>query len=106
MNLRVIKKDIDFILNDFVSDCLIFSDFHEGKKDDKVKDLISEGLIYANDLYNKVNHPVKKVVNEKGVEKVVKMEGKELKQFYKTVGKDLYEGFDNLFLKLSKLAKK
>ena len=105
MNLRVIKKDVDFLLNDFVSDCLFFNDFHEGKKETEVKQLVSEGIILANDLFNRINHPVKKVANEKGIEKIVRLQGKETKEFYKAINKDLYTGFDNLFINLSELAK-
>jgi hypothetical protein len=92
MNLRVIKKDIEFLVNDFVADCLIFSDFHNGEKDAEVKDLVTEGLVFANQLFARVNHPVK---DEKG----------SVKAHYKAINKELLEGFDKLFEKLSQLAK-
>lgn len=101
MNLRVLKKDIDFLLNDFISDCLIFSDFHAQKKDEEVKGLISDALILSNSLAQRVNHPVKVAENGKSV----KLEGKEVKAYYKAIKMDLYKGFDELFQKLSALAK-
>ena len=105
MNLRVIKKDIDFLVNDFVSDCLIFSDFHDGEKDEQVLDLITECITMADSLIGRVNFPKKIVANEKGVQKVVRLEGKELKEHYKNINRDLCKGFDELFDKLSVLAK-
>lgn len=106
MNLRVIKKDIKFLLNDFVSDCILFSDFQEGKKDKEVYELITESLALSNNLSSRVIFPKKIVANEKGVEKIVRMDTAELKAHYKAIQKDLYEGYDQLFEKLSQLAKK
>ena len=31
MNLRVIKKDIEFLIGDFVEDCLLFAMLHPDK---------------------------------------------------------------------------
>ena len=105
MNLRDIKKDINFLLCDFVSDCLLFNDFSEGKKEKEVVDLIIEGIALSESLANRVNFPKKVVSNAKGVEKFVRLEGKEVKEHYNNIRKDLYEGYDNLFEKLSALVK-
>ena len=105
MNLRVIKKDIAFLMNDFVSDCLLYNDFSEGKKEKEVIDLITEGIALSESLNARVNFPKKVVANAKGVEKFVRKEGKEVKAHYKDIQKDLFEGYDKLFEKLSALVK-
>ncbi|MBP5302193.1 MAG: hypothetical protein J6Y88_02980 [Bacteroidales bacterium] len=105
MNLRVIKKDIEFLMNDFVSDCLLYNDFSEGKKEKEVIDLITEGIALSESLNARVNFPKKVVANAKGVEKFVRKEGKEVKAHYKDIQKDLFEGYDKLFEKLSALVK-
>ena len=105
MNLRVIKKDIEFLMNDFVSDCLLYNDFSDGKKEEEVVSLIREGIALSDNLNARVNFPKKVVANAKGVEKFVRKEGKEVKAHYKDIQKDLYEGYDKLFDKLSSLVK-
>lgn len=105
MNLRVIKKDIEFLMNDFVSDCLLYNDFSEGKKEEEVVALIKEGLALSESLGARVNFPKKVVTNARGAEKFVRKEGKEVKAHYKEIQKDLFEGYDKLFEKLSALVK-
>ena len=105
MNLRVLKKDIEFLMNDFVSDCLLYNDFSDGKKEEEVVALITEGLALSESLKARVNFPKKVVANAKGVEKFVRKEGKEVNAHYKEIQKDLYEGYDQLFDKLSALVK-
>ena len=98
MNLRVIKNDVDFLVNDFVSDCLLFCDFNDGKKDEEVSALITEALVKADSVVARINHPK----DENGK----KFAKKEMKAYYKAINKDLYGSFDDLFQRLSDLAKK
>ena len=89
MNLRTIKKDIEFGTNEFLCDCLTFSEYSGGKKDDQVKELVNEALVLADTSFCKVNdYPA---------------EG--TKAYFRGVNKDLYEGFDALYQKLSDLTK-
>jgi hypothetical protein len=92
-------------MNDFVSDCLLYNDFSDGKKEEEVVSLIREGIALSDNLNARVNFPKKVVANAKGVEKFVRKEGKEVKAHYKDIQKDLYEGYDKLFDKLSSLVK-
>ena len=91
MNLRVIKKDIEFLVGDFIEDCLLFAMFHEEVPTEKVEVLMNEANDLADDLIAKVNHP--------------QTEGK-LKAYYNQIVKDLHAGLDDLCGKLSALAKK
>lgn len=79
MNLRTIKKDIEFVTNEFLCDCLTFSEYSSGKKDDQVKDLVNQALVLADTSFCRVNDFPK--------------EG--TKAYFREVSKDLYEGFDN-----------
>lgn len=90
MNLRVIKKDIEFLVGDFVEDCLMFAAFHPEKDAAEVEKLINGANELANNLFEKVNHPAKDA-NKRA--------------WYKNVGKELIEGLDDLCKKLSDLAK-
>jgi len=90
MNLRVIKKDIEFLVGDFVDDCLLFAMFHPEKEIEKVEALINEASDLADDLFYKVNHPGKDV---------------KLKAYYNALGKELVSKLDELCGKLSAIAK-
>jgi len=90
MNLRVIKKDIEFLVGDFIEDCLLFAMFHEEIPTEKVEVLMNEANDLADDMFAKVNHPA---------------EGVKLRAYYNQIMKDLYTGLDDLCAKLSDLAK-
>ena len=91
MNLRVIKKDIDYMVNDFIEDCLMFVMVHQDKDVEKVEELINEADDLAISLIKRVNNP------EKGAGS--------LKPYYNAIVKDLYSGLDALCSKLSELTK-
>ena len=90
MNLRDIKKDIEFLIGDFVEDCLMFAMLHPEKDVNAVESLINEASDLADNLIDKVNHPAKDV---------------KARAYYNRVGADLISGLDNLCEKLSALAK-
>ena len=90
MNLRVIKKDIEFLVGDFVEDCLLFAMLHPDKEMDKVEELVNEANDFAADLFDKVNHPDKSV---------------KAKAYYHGIGQELVKGLDALCEKLSAIAK-
>lgn len=87
-SLRIIKKDVDFLISEVVSDCWMFVYLNPGKKYDEAIEVISEAVEMRNGLYEKINHPDKE----------------NLKKFYKSVNEDLLKGVDSLFLKISALA--
>ena len=92
MNLRVIKKDIEFLIGDFVEDCLLFAMLHPDKDLTKVEELIEKAGDLADDLFYRVNHPDKS-------------SKKATKAHYKEIGHDLIKGLDDLCEGLSALAK-
>ena len=89
MNLRTIKKDVLFVTNEFLSDCHTFSDYSAGKKDDKVQELVNDALVLTDTTLDKINrYPAEKV-----------------KEYFKDLSKDFYEGYDALYQKLSEITK-
>jgi len=58
-NLRIIKKDIDFLVTEVISDCWGFIYANEGNKSEEAVEIISEAVDLRNKLYESVNHPDK-----------------------------------------------
>ena len=88
-NLRAIKKDIDFLVEEVLSDCCLFLNFNSGKKEDDVKAILLDAVALRNDLFARVNAAPKEKV----------------RQHYARISKDLLEGVDALFGRVSGLSK-
>lgn len=84
MNLRVIKKDIEYAIGEFIDDCTLFVALNPSKGQDEIAKIIDEAVDLNNNLKDKVNHP----------------EGNK-KAFYNGVYKELMEKLDELCEKLS-----
>ena len=84
MNLRVIKKDIEYIIGEFIDDCTLFTVLNPGQDAGEVAKIIDEAVDLYNDLKDKVNKP----------------EGNK-KAWYNGIRKDLIDGVDALCEKLS-----
>jgi hypothetical protein len=93
-SVRGLKKDIDSLIFEVISDCFIYSGLHPENKSDEVSAIISDAVKFRNDLIARVNNP-----DGKDNPKIVK-------SYYKCVEKDLISGVDKLFKKLSTLPKK
>ena len=93
-SVRELKKDIDYLIFEVISDCFVFSNIHPENKTDEVSALISDAVEFRNDLIARVNHP-----DGKDNPKIVKA-------YYKTVEKDLIAGVDKLFQRLSTVSSK
>ena len=89
MNLRDIKKDIEYVIGAFVDDCALFLSVHPGKNADGIADLIDGAVDLFNDLRDKLAHP----------------EGNK-RAFYNGVRKELLEKTDELYDRLSEAVKK
>jgi hypothetical protein len=93
-SLRNLKKDIDYLVFEVLSDCFIFSSIHPDNKTDELSAIISDAVNFRNDLIARVNNP-----DGKDNPKIVKA-------YYKAVEKDLLTGVDKLFDRLSALTRK
>jgi hypothetical protein len=89
---RDLKKDIDFLVFEVISDTLGYSELHPDNNADELQAIIADAVNLRNDLIARVNNP-----DGKDNPKIVKA-------FYKTVQKDLLTGVDQLFDRLSALS--
>lgn len=89
-NLRTIKKDIDFLADEVIADCCTFMYLHPDRGEDEINAIINQAVDLRNDLFDRVNHP----------------EDNPKKPYYRAIKKDLVEGVDALYDKISQLAKK
>jgi hypothetical protein len=93
-SVRELKKDIDYLVYEVISDCFVFSGLHPDIKSDEISALISDAVDFRNDLIARVNNP-----DGKDNPKIVKA-------YYKSVEKDLLTGVDKFFSRLSAMTKK
>ena len=87
MNLRDIKKDIEYFIGEFIDDCSLFITLNPVKGAEKVSPIVDEAVELYNDLKDKINHPA---------------EGAK-KQYYADIRKEMVEKLDALSEKLSKV---
>jgi hypothetical protein len=92
-SVRELKKDIDYLIFEVISDCLVFSGAHPDKKSEELSRLIADAVDFRNDLIARVNNP-----DGKDNPKIIKA-------YYKLVEKDLLSGVDKFFERLSNLTK-
>ena len=92
MNLRDIKKDIEYVIGAFIDDCSLFSSLNQKADDEALGGLFGEAVELYNDLRDKVNA---KVEGKKGHKAA----------YYAGIRKELLEKTDDLYKKLSDLIK-
>lgn len=90
MNLRDIKKDIEYIIGEFIDDCSLFIALNPGKDTEEVAGIIDEAVDLYNDLKDKIN---------------AKVEGNK-KIYYNDIRRELIEKTDELCEKLSSAVSK
>jgi hypothetical protein len=93
-SIRELKKDIDYLVFEVISDCFVYSGVHPENKSEELSAIIDDAVNFRNDLISRVNNP-----DGKDNPKI-------LKAYYKSVEKDLLTGVDKLFDRLSSLTKK
>ena len=89
MNLRDIKKDIEYVLSAFVDDCYFFATYNPAASDEERSNLLDEAIDLYNELKDKVN---------------LKIEGSK-KAYYNALRKETFEKVDALYTKLSEVVK-
>ncbi|MBO4263694.1 MAG: hypothetical protein J5871_03325 [Bacteroidales bacterium] len=88
MNLREIKKDIEYVLSAFVEDCSVVAAVNTKVDQDQVAALLEEAVDLYNELRDKVSHPEAPV-----------------KAYYNALRKEILVKTDALYEKLSALVK-
>ncbi len=90
---RNIKKDIDYLVSEVISDCYTYLYLHNEANKDKVVSIIEDVVNKRNDFFQRVNNPDKA------------MDKKQTRQHYKAIYSDLLSTVDNSFTQLSELTK-
>jgi hypothetical protein len=58
-SIRKLKKDIDYLIFEVISDCFTFGTLHPDDKEEEVSGIIADAVILRNDLIRRVNNPEK-----------------------------------------------
>ena len=103
MNLRTIKKDVDFLVGEVIDDALIYLELNDNANEDKVGEIIGAALDLEDELLEKINSLPKA---PKARKEKLRTKGGNAKKYYKEVEQELIAGIDNLYQELSKLSKK
>lgn len=89
MNLRGIKKDIEYVIGAFIEDCSLFHSTNANSDSEALENLLNKAVELYNDLRDRVN---------------AKIEGKNA-AYYDGIRKELLEKTDALYDELSGLVK-
>lgn len=92
-SIRNVKKDIDYLVSEVISDCYTFMYLHGDKHKDKVVDIVEEVVNKRNEFFVRVNNPGKD------------SDRKQKREHYKSIYGDLLSTVDDSFSKLSELTK-
>ena len=90
MNLRDIKKDIQYVIGAFVDDCTLFLNVNPGKNADEIAGLIDKAV----DLYNELR------------DRIVAVPKEGIKAYYAGIEKELLVKTDALYDELAAAVKK
>ena len=88
-SLRRLKKDIDFLVEEVISDCCTFMYLYPDKKYEEAIQIIQNAVELRNKLYAELNNP----------------QDNPRKAYFKAINKELLEGVDALFMQVSELTK-
>ena len=89
MNLRDIKKDIDYVLSAFIEDCSLVAAVNSKVSEEKASELLDKAIDLYNELRDKVNKP----------------EGA-VKSYFNALRKEVLERTDALYTELSEAVQK
>ena len=88
-NLRVIKKDVIYLINEVISDCWVFMYLNGDKKQEEAQQIINDAIALGDNLFDQINHYPKE----------------ETKKHFKQVNEKMLVEVDALFKRISALAK-
>ena len=93
-SVKKLKKDIDYLIFEVISDCFTFGSVHPDENEEEVTGILCDAVSLRNDLIQRVNNPGKSD------------DQKAVKVYFQSVTKDLFLGIDELCKRLSLLAGK
>lgn len=88
-NLRTIKKDINYLIDELLFDCCMFMEMNPGKNREEAMGIINQAISLREELINRVN-----AIRQQPV-----------KPQFKTLRQDMVDTVNGLFEKISELAK-
>ncbi|HHV03767.1 MAG: hypothetical protein WCQ69_04035 [Bacteroidales bacterium] len=88
-NLRTFKKDIDYLIDEVISDCCTFIYINPDKKEAKAMEVLNEAIALRNEMFDRLN----------------KIHEKPARPHFKTLKEEFLKRVDALFEKISELAK-
>lgn len=91
-SVKSIKKDIDYLVEEVVTDCYLALYFHPDKKDEIIK-IMERAVDLRNELFSKANNPAEK--HNKSL----------VKKHYAQLRRDMFDSVDSMFSALSQLTK-
>lgn len=78
-SIRILKKDINILTYDLLTECYIFKHFEDDVTDSRFDEIIKKIVYLRNDLILRVNHPE------------TDAESPNLKEHYRKIKEDLFE---------------
>ncbi|MDR2065449.1 MAG: hypothetical protein LBP85_07070 [Prevotellaceae bacterium] len=91
--LRNLKKDIDYLISEVLSDCYTLAYLYPDKSEKSIE-IINDAVDFRNKMFERANKP-----DDKHNKKLVKA-------CYKNINKDLLTSVDEFFKRISELTKK
>lgn len=88
-SLRVIKKDVIYLVNEVISDCWVYMYLNGEKNLDEAKKIVADAIEFGDNIFEQINHYPKD----------------DAKKHFKALNQKLLEGTDALFVRLSELSK-
>lgn len=92
-SLRCIKKDINYLVNEVVSDCYTALYFKDQSKREDIIAIMEEAVDFRNQMIDRANHPAEK--KSKSL----------VRKHYQQMRRDMMRQIDALFEKLSAICK-
>ena len=111
-NLREIKKDINYLASEVVSDCLTYLAINDNKNQEEVSKIIGAALDLRDEMVCKINdyprdseaNAGKPAAGKAGAEGKHRVRSTVTMKYFNAVGKEMLEKTDALFAELSKLS--
>ncbi len=91
---RILKKDLNWLTEEVISDCLIFAEFSEQYNPEDVAKIINDVVAKRNEVFEEINKTT------------TGLSRKEVKERYNAVVKSFFEVTNTSCEQLSKLVKK
>lgn len=92
-SIRRLKKDVDYLVSEVVSDCCTSILINKNIKKEDVLSIIEEAIDLRNSLFDRINNPAEK-------------DNKQLvKKHYYLIRENLFDSIDSFFVKLSDICK-